>query len=177
MADGYAKVAAECTGDAADRRCLREASLAHLTRRTAEARTEWIAIHAKSSRRYTPPGVAASALASKGEKKLLAGVYYQKLLSGHAATGAYLADKIKKIRSSECWWCGSGERQARRHLFVKCRTCVWKSVAKACGWKHSRASSIRMLFQDGRATPAVLTFLREIKIGRMINPAPPEEEE
>ena len=34
-----------------------------------------------------------------------------------------------------------------------------------------------MPFQDDRETPAVLTFLREAKVGRMINLAPPEEEE
>ena len=34
-----------------------------------------------------------------------------------------------------------------------------------------------MLFQDDRATPAVLTFLRETKVGKMINLTPPEEEE
>ena len=53
VADGYAKVAAENTGDATDRRC----QLAHLTRRTTETRTQatnWIASHAKSSSRYKP---------------------------------------------------------------------------------------------------------------------------
>ena len=51
--------------------------------------------------------------------------------SGHAATGAYLADKAGKIQSSECWWCGSGERQTRRHLFVRCKT--WLPRAERCG--------------------------------------------
>ena len=32
-----------------------------------------------------------------------------------------------------------------------------------------RASSVRLLFQDERATPAVLTFLRETKAGRVVS--------
>ena len=49
---------------------------------------------------------------------------------------------------------------------------MWRSVGKACGWKRPRAPSIRMLFRDDRATPAVPTFLRETKVGRMVNLAP-----
>ena len=36
---------------------------------------------------------------------------------------------------------------------------------------------VRLLFQDDRMTPAVLAFLRETKIGRMINLASLEVEE
>ena len=50
-------------------------------------------------------------------RKELAGNYHQ-LLSGHAVTWACLADTIKKILSSECLWCGSGERQIRHHLLA-----------------------------------------------------------
>ena len=38
----------------------------------------------------------------------VAGRYYQ-LLSGRAAIGPYLCDRIRKIDTDECWWCGSGE--------------------------------------------------------------------
>lgn len=54
---------------------------------------------------------------------------------------------------------------------------MWKSVWKACGWEHPRAPPDRMVFQADRATPAVLTFLWETKVGRMIRLTPPEEEE
>ena len=53
---------------------------------------------------------------------------------------------------------------------------MWKSVGKACKLKHPRAPSIRLLFQDDRATPAVPTFLRETGAGEMINLASPAEE-
>ena len=54
---------------------------------------------------------------------------------------------------------------------------LWRSVGKACEWKHPRAPAVRLLFQDERATPVVLAFLRGTKIGRMVTLAPPEEED
>ena len=51
-----------------------------------------------------------------------------------------------------------------------------KSAGKPCGWKHPRAPSFRVLFQHDRATPAVLTLLRETKFGRMTSLHPGEEE-
>ena len=44
---------------------------------------------------------------------------------------------------------------------------LWKEVGKACQWKHPRAPTVRLLFQDERATPAVLSFLRDTKVGRI----------
>ena len=82
----------------------------------------------------------------------------------------------------KCWWCGSGEQRSRHHLFVKCRAReiqireLWRSVGKACKWKHPRAPTVRLLFEDERATPAVLNFLRDTKVGHMVTLAPPEEE-
>ena len=43
-------------------------------------------------------------------------------------------------------------------------------------WKYPRAPSIRMFFQDDRATLTALTSLRDTKVGRVIRLAPPEEE-
>lgn len=51
-----------------------------------------------------------------------------------------------------------------------------ESVGKACGWKHPWAPSVRRLFDDDRATPAVLNFLRETNVGRLILLVPSEEE-
>ena len=47
----------------------------------------------------------------------------------------------------------------------------------ACEWKHPRAPTIRLLFQDGGATPAVLIFLRDTRVGKTVALAPPGEEE
>ena len=46
---------------------------------------------------------------------------------------SYQCDKIHMIQSSECWWCGSGERQSRFHLIARCR--AWSSQARAM-WKR-----------------------------------------
>ena len=69
------------------------------------------------------------------------------------------------------------------HLFVKYRAWsaqirdLWRSVEEACERRHPWAPTVRLLFQDERATPAVLAFLRETKVGRIVALAPPEEEE
>ena len=54
-------------------------------------------------------------------RKELAGRLYQ-LLSGHAATAEHLK-RVGQADSEACFWCGSGEKQTRYHLFVKCRRC------------------------------------------------------
>ena len=43
-------------------------------------------------------------------------------------------------------------------------------------WEKPRAPSVRLLFDDMRAAPAVLTFLRDTRVGRIISLAPREEE-
>ena len=76
------------------------------------------------------------------------------------------------VQTDMCWWCNSGERQSRHHLFVKCRAWevqireLWRSVGKAC------APTARLLFRGERATPAVLQFLRDTKAGRMVTLEP-----
>ena len=71
------------------------------------------------------------------EGKGVASRFFQ-LLSGHAAIGPYLAERIKTFQSNKCWWCGSGERQSRHHLFVKCR-----SRSRSCGGASGRPASGR----------------------------------
>ena len=71
--------------------------------------------------------------------------------------------------TDECWWCASGEPQSRHHLFTRCRAWapqarMWKEIGKACEWKHRRTPSVRFLW-DGRATEAVLEFLRTTMVG------------
>ena len=111
------------------------------------------------------------------ERKALAGRYYQ-LLSGHAATGDYLCRKVRKLPSDRCWWCGQDERQTRHHLFVNCEAWkpqiqeLWKEVGKRCGWKHPRAPRVALLFNDERATKAVLSFLRKTRVGQAITITP-----
>ena len=95
-----------------------------------------------------------------------------------------LAEKTKTIQSDKCWWCSSGKRQSRHHLFVNCWGWawafqikeLWRSVGKACEWKQPRATTVRLLFQDERATPTVLTFLKGTKVGRVVTLATPGED-
>ena len=51
-----------------------------------------------------------------------------------------------------------------------------KTVGKTCEWKHPLAPTVRLLSRDERAALAVLQFLRDTKVGRMVA-LPPREEE
>ena len=101
----------------------------------------------------------------------LAGRYYQ-LLSGHAATVDHLV-RVGQAQSDRCWEYGSGERQTRHHLFIRCRRWapeirrLWQRVEIDCEWPGPRAPRVRTLFVDPRATPALLEFLADTRVGRM----------
>lgn len=67
--------------------------------------------------------------------------------------------------------------QTRHHFFVRCEAWapqprkLWKSIGKACRWKHIRALWTKTLFEREKDTPAVLTFLREARVGEMVSRA------
>ena len=153
---------------------LREASLAHLTRKITEARSletsSWIRAHVKRRHRYRPPPGGRMRQELRAVRKEVAGRYYQ-LLSGHAATAPHLR-RVGQASSDECWWCGSGERQTRLHLFTRCRRWtpeireLWRRVDAEGSGGH-RAPSVRRLFNDPQATEAVLDFLRGTRVGRL----------
>ena len=123
-----------------------------------------------------PEGDAEAPQGAPPRAKGPRGRYYQ-LHSGHAFIGNYLCDKIKKLPTNKCWWRGKGARQSQHHLFVKCEEWkpqgkeMWSRVRRPCGCKHHREPAIRALF-DERATRAVLTFLRETKVGIFVSTAP-----
>ena len=48
----------------------------------------------------------------------------------------------------------------------------WKRVGKLCEWKEPKAPEVRLLFDDVRAAPAVLIFLRDTRVGRIVPQAP-----
>ena len=54
---------------------------------------------------------------------------------------------------------------------------MWRGIGKACGWRRPRALSVRRMFGDEQAAEAVLTFLRDARVGCMVSLAPPEGEE
>ena len=108
--------------------------------------------------------------------------HYQ-LLSGHAATGDYLCNRIHKLSPDKCWWCSQDERSTHHRLFVNCAAWrpkakeLWKDVGYLCGWKHPRAPRMALLFGDEMATKAVLSFLRKTNVGQMVTVPPRDEEE
>ena len=98
--------------------------------------------------------------------------FYQ-FLSGHANIGSYL-HRMELVDDDTCWWCDTGERQTRFHLVASCPAwrgqarVLWKRVAKLCEWNGPRAPEVRLLFDDVPAAPAVLSFLRDTRIGRIV---------
>lgn len=92
--------------------------MAHLIRnimgKRPRATKDWILSHARAERRYRGPKGGGIRKDLQHERKV-AGRFYQ-MLSGHAAIGTYPADRVKKVPSSSCWWCGNGKPQSRHHL-------------------------------------------------------------
>ena len=173
QADRTARRAAEESEGRASPLYLREASLSHLSRITTEARSraaaEWIRSRSGRHRRYRPPKGGKMRKDLGKARKELASRFYQ-MLSGHAATAEHLK-RIGQAEGDKRFWCGSGERQTRYHLFVKCRR--WTPEIKKM-WQRARvetgeggAPSVRKLFGDERNVKAILEFLERTKVGKM----------
>ena len=105
-------------------------------------------------------------------RKSVAQRYYQ-LLSGHAAIGSFLHDRMtgpQRLEKDECWWCSNGRRQSRHHLFTECQAWtpqireLWRRVGKDCGWDHPRAPTLRWLWKDD-AIGAVVELLENTRVG------------
>jgi hypothetical protein len=45
-------------------------------------------------------------------------------MSGHALIRPYMKEKLKEADSGERWWCDTGQRQTREHLFKECPRCA-----------------------------------------------------
>ena len=175
QADIAAKSAAANRQGAIDPIFWNEASLSYQKSVTTETRSkatkEWIRDRVKSKHRYCPPPNGKMRKELGRVPKELAGRYYQ-LLSGHAATAQHLV-RVGQAQNECCWWCGSGEKQSRHHLFIRCQRWMpeikrlWMRVKADCEWGGPRARSVRTLFNGPRAMPAVLEFLEDTKVGRM----------
>ena len=119
----------------------------------------WIAERTKRRRSYIPPK-------KKQGSAAIAARYYQ-LLTGHALIAPFLKEKLKKTDSDQCWWCETGKRQTRDHLFKECGrwkteiNLLWKTIGKKLGWKHRRNKKISELFREEKATEAILQFLKD----------------
>jgi hypothetical protein len=113
------------------RRVEREMSLAHVKRVTSEEKKvkikRWIQEKVKGGKAYIPRRREGMRKIVKVEKKGVAVRYFQ-LMTGHAGIAPYLKNKLKKRDSEECWWCRTGRRQMREHLFKECEK--WKEEIK-----------------------------------------------
>jgi hypothetical protein len=80
----------------------------------------------------------------------------------------------KKKESDTCWWCDSGRRQTRGHLFGRCRAwrrellALKKKVERLKGKRRGRDARLNVvsLFRDERLTEVILEFLAETEVGR-----------
>ena len=113
-----------------------ETSLSHMTRVATVAQSgrtkQWISERLGDPRRKyrPPPGRVVMRKLLRRTPKYIAGRYYQ-LLSGHAAIGPYLKDKIHKVDDERCLWCGERKRQIHHHL-------LWSA-----GHGHPKSESCR----------------------------------
>jgi hypothetical protein len=100
------------------------ASLAHVSHLATETQshmtTAWIAQCLADSKSYKPKAKWGIRKALCTIPKRRAAVFLQ-LASGHALIGMHLA-RIKKREADTYWWCDSGRKQMRGHLFGGCRT-------------------------------------------------------
>jgi hypothetical protein len=89
-----------------------------------------------------------------------------------AIIAPYLKNKLRKRESEECWWCDSGERQTREHLFKECSRWkgeirdLWRRVGKEVGWRRAKWKPISKLFREEQAEEAVLEFVRRTGVGK-----------
>lgn len=89
-----------------------ETSLSCMTRAATEVRSQstaqWTTDHVGPQSKYRPPrgkGLKRKLSAEHGSRSPAATI---SSLSGHAAIGPYLKDKIYKTDDDRCWWCGGG---------------------------------------------------------------------
>ena len=78
--------------------------------------------------------------------------------------------KVHRFSLDRCSWCGRDERQSRYHHFVSCEgenRSSGKTLGNAADG-NTRDPRMSLLFNDERATKAVRSFLREIKMGKMV---------
>ena len=88
--------------------------------------------------------------------------------------GSYLK-RMKKVDSDRCWFCNTGKRQSVFHLAARCPAwagqarVMWKRIQRLCEKGDPVTPSVRVMFGDSRATSAVLMFLRDTRVRRMVS--------
>lgn len=103
---------------------------------------------------------------------------FSQMACGHALTGQHL-HRFKQRRSDRCWWCNSGARQTRGHLFGGCsrfrkqyRVLVdevnrLRKDRKRDKWKEG---NVRQLFEEEGYELALIAYMKETGIGYVVDP-------
>ena len=151
-------------------------SLAHVNRAVTEIpkaiASKWVRQRTDLHAAYRPRKKWGIRDGLKTVPKHRAAVFYQ-IASGHALIGTHLV-RIKKKDSDRCWWCDSGERQTRGHLFGACDRwqreyeVLAQEVEKITGKPRRRRGRLKAveIFSDDRLTKAILEFLAATEVGR-----------
>jgi len=164
-------------------------SLSNISRQVSESIAELRKrfIRQRGGRKFQWSGKLRMNPALKNATKREAGVFWQ-MSCGHALTGDYLANKIRKTESDTCWHCNTGKQMSRSHLIERCpafkeerkqlRSDIQRAFqAEARRKKKPRwkgRAPVREMFAKECLTEAVMDFLRATKIGR--TGRPPEED-
>jgi hypothetical protein len=176
QADAMAKRAAkEPPEDAYSKRIMKTTSLTYLARKTTETRAkatkEWIETRTAKNKAYIPRKQMGLRKNQRHEKKKVASRFYQ-LLSGHDITAPYLKEKLRKSETDTCWWCESGKKQTRDHVFKECSMWkteirnLWKMVGREVGWRRAKWKRISKLFAEEKAEKAILEFIKKTEVGK-----------
>ena len=96
------------------------------------------------------------------------------MASGHALIRTHLV-RIGKEETEKCQWCASDERETRGHLFGRCkkftqdRLKLYSRLRKHCKLKGKLRWSVRRMFQEEKATAAVMAFFKDTAIGYKVS--------
>jgi ribonuclease HI len=164
-------------------------SLAHtariISKRATNSRKSFIS--SRKGKKFGWNGRLQMNPALRNESKRDASIFWQ-MQSGHALTGDYLKNKIRKDNDGTCWHCGSGQQMTRSHLIERCaafteerrelrndmRRALKKEAAKRRRHRWSGRAPVRHMFSKECLTRAVMDFLKATKIGR--TGRPPDDE-
>jgi hypothetical protein len=152
-------------------------SFAHRKRRAAEKKKketgDWSKDSIAASRGYLECKTPNVQPKVHRVRKELASCYYQ-LMMGHAVIAPYLKHKITLLDSDTCWWCKKDIRQTWVHVFKDCIywkediKMFWRKVVKdirpRC--RRYRWKQISELFNEDKATEAILWFLDRTEVGK-----------
>ena len=169
-------------------------TLAHVSRGTTErtakvARAEVLKmLKPHKAMRLSRPLGMRKAFKPNGEKlppKKKDTAVFTQMACGHALTGQHLY-RFKQRRSDNCWWCRSGAKQTRGHLFGRCsrfrkeyETLVEeveriRRDKRRDKWKEG---NVRQLFEEEGYELALIAYMKSTGIGYRVDPEDVEEPE